>query len=160
MEFGCDLENMRESIVELKNKRKVKIYSLGNQQREEGIIFLHGFGMPPRFYSTFFTKLAEEVPLYAPEFVAINYSKENQPSSISDYGEMVYELIDKIPLDKICLVGHSLGGRIAFEIGKQLSNLEGRLSKIVAINPSLPVEYGVTKLLTRTLIEGTKQEYG
>ena len=160
MKFGSNSEHIFEDIVELRNKRKVKIYSVENKQREEGIIFLHGFGMPPKFYSTFFEEVGEKISIYAPEFVAMNYFGKNQPHSIFDYGEMAHELVDKISLDKIYLVGHSLGGRIALEVGKKSGNLEGKLSKIVVINPSLPVEYGVTQLLMKSLIEGVKQEHG
>ncbi len=51
--------------------------------------------------------------------------------NLSDYSALTLSLLDKLSLDKVILIGHSFGGRVALDIA---ANAPGRTEKLVLVD--------------------------
>ena len=89
-------------------------YVFSDNKKDETIVFLHGWGqniamMEPlaKYYPKYFNTLIIDLP---------GFGKSDEPKEVwdtKDYVLFVHELINKLNLTKIILIGHSFGGRIA-----------------------------------------------
>tara|TARA_Y100000034_G_scaffold115112_1_gene151949 strand:- start:1103 stop:1876 length:774 start_codon:yes stop_codon:yes gene_type:complete len=121
----------------------------------EPLVFLHGYGVPPKHYEHFLDKLATNYEVIAPVAYGINCFK-SQPSSIDEYAELTSEFSRKVFRGKAHFVGHSLGGSIAIVSSSHNKDI----SDIVAINPLLPIDYSVWGFSIRALYKGNREILG
>jgi len=123
--------------------------------RGEPLIFLHGFGVPPEHYESLLGKLGKNHDVIAPIAYGINCF-EPQPTTIGEYADLTSDFSKELGLDKTHLVGHSMGGTVAIVAGSQNDST----SDIVAMNPTFPVDYGVTGFGLRAMYKGAREILG
>jgi len=104
----------------------------------EPLVFLHGFGGKPSYYLSLLNLLAENFEIIAPEMYGINCLNK-QPTSIDEYAELTLGFCSSLGVEYHCMVGHSMGGTVAFRIGNNLSEK----FYLISVNPVLPVDYGL-----------------
>jgi pimeloyl-ACP methyl ester carboxylesterase len=92
---------------------KVKLHRAG---RGPTVLFLHGAGGVPQWLP-FFDRLAEHYELLVPEHPGFGGS-DDPPwiRSMADLAMFYLDLIEEVGLDRIHLIGNSLGGWLAAEI--------------------------------------------
>jgi pimeloyl-ACP methyl ester carboxylesterase len=96
------------------------------------LVYLHGAGGPLGGWATCLEALARQFRVYAP--VHPGYGKSTGLEQIDNALEMGFyylDWLDAAGLDRVCLVGHSMGGMIAAEIA---SIAPHRAEKLVLAN--------------------------
>jgi len=121
----------------------------------EPLVFLHGFSFKPSSYLALLDLLAENFEVIAPEMYGINYLRK-QLNSIDEYAELTLGFCSSLGIKQRCMVGHSLGGVVAFRIGDYLSEQ----FYLVGINPVLPVGYGLLGFTARTIYKNIRESLG
>ena len=114
----------------------LKFYAFGREQ--DPVLFLHGFGDSPLRYKSLLEKISVDHLVLAPEAYGMNYLCK-QPKSLEEYAELTQDFVSKFPEYDFHLVGHSFGGALAIKLASQ----DDKYPDLVALNPSLPVNYGV-----------------
>ena len=81
------------------------------------VLFLHGAGGVPQWLP-FFDRMAEHYELLVPEHPGFGGSRYDPPwiRSMADMAMFYLDLIEEARLDRIHLIGNSLGGWLAAEI--------------------------------------------
>ena len=107
--------------------------SLHRAGRGPTVLFLHGAGGVPQWLP-FFDALAERFELLVPEHPGFA-SSADPPwiQSISDLAMFYLDLIEEAGLDRIHLIGNSLGGWLAAEI---LIRERSRFSSVALLAPA------------------------
>lgn len=123
--------------------------------RGRPLIFLHGFGFRASYYLSLLNLLAKNFEVIAPEMYGINYLKK-QPSSIDGYAELTLGFCSSLGVEHHGMVGHSLGGAVAFRIGDNLAEQ----FYLISINPLLPVEYGILGFAARAAYKNIREFLG
>jgi len=109
----AELENMNfaDHMVEIGGVQ-THVYIAGEGSP---LLWLHGAGGVPEI-TPFFQELARSFKVYIPEHPG--FGRSERPEWLKDYTDYNYfyrDFLDYYSLDKVNLVGHSLGGRIAME---------------------------------------------
>jgi len=123
--------------------------------RGNPLVFLHGFGGRPSYYLSLLNLLSENFEIIAPEVYGINYLKQ-QPISINEYAELTLGFCSSLGVDHHCMVGHSMGGAVAFRIGNNVSDH----FYLIGINPVLPVDYGLLGFTARATYKSIRESLG
>jgi pimeloyl-ACP methyl ester carboxylesterase len=102
--------------------------------KAEILILLHGFGSSLETWDDWVKPLASKYRLIRCDIVGFGLSG---PASNSDYSDeadirRIAEMLDQLHLDKVTLIGHSLGGRVAWNFAARYPN---RIHKLVLIAP-------------------------
>ncbi|HIH96429.1 MAG TPA: alpha/beta hydrolase [Thermoplasmata archaeon] len=105
---------------------------------EESILFLHGLGCSKESFKDVWTfSELEEYTILTFDLLGFGNSSKPHwyPYTVEDHAEICKSLVENLNLNKICLVGHSLGGAIGLllidKIPSRIShfiNLEGNLT--------------------------------
>ncbi|HUW21809.1 MAG TPA: alpha/beta hydrolase [Candidatus Bathyarchaeia archaeon] len=123
------------------NGAKTNYYQLGKGQP---LIFLHGAALGPLVYRQALEKLAVYFEVIAPDIPP--FGKFNLPPEdweFDDYGTYFASLIESLNLEKVILVGHSLGGGIAASTAISSK----RVKKLILINPAaIPIKKSFLQL--------------
>lgn len=98
----------------------------------EVVLYLHGGGNT-RTWLPFHEKLSQNHDLIAPEHPGFGDSERGELDSFSDFAIHYDELLDLLGVDKVHLVGHSLGGWLASEFASFYPN---RLSSLTLFTPT------------------------
>jgi pimeloyl-ACP methyl ester carboxylesterase len=106
-EMSAELTNLKVQDV------TIKLHRAGRGQK---VLFLHGAGGVPQWLP-FFDALAERYELLVPEHPGFGGS-DDPPwiHSMSDLAMFYLDLLEQAGLDRIHLIGNSLGGWLAAEI--------------------------------------------
>src|SRR5437763_4990434 len=109
---------------------RIKLHHAGNGPT---VLFLHGAGGVPQWLP-FFDALAEHYDLLVPEHPGFGGS-DDPPwiRSISDLALFYLDLVEEAGLDRIHLIGNSLGGWLAAEI---LIRDRARFRSLVQLAPA------------------------
>ena len=92
---------------------RVKLHSAG---RGSTVLFLHGAGRVPQWLP-FFDALAEDYELLVPEHPGLGGSADPPwIRSMADLAMFYLDLVEEAGLDRVHLIGNSLGGWLAAEI--------------------------------------------
>ncbi|MBR2710984.1 MAG: alpha/beta hydrolase [Bacilli bacterium] len=99
-------------------KIKLKDLDINYVQYGEGkdIVLLHGWGQNIEMMKFLGDRFCEDYRITILDFPG--YGESPEPSSawfISDYCELVHDLIVKLKIDNPILIGHSFGGRVAIK---------------------------------------------
>lgn len=111
----------------------------------KNILFIHGNGSSAIFWRTVIESLPSEFSAIAPDLRGYGLTEAvpaNADLSFGDFVEDLIELLDHLAIDKVHLVGHSLGGGICYEL--QLA-IPQRVQSVTLINPASPYGFGGTK---------------
>lgn len=89
-------------------------YNLIKNKNTTCVVFLHGWGMNKKCFDKIIHNIANDYQILSLDF--FGFGKSGEPSKYFDtyeYAYHIFVLLKKLNLDKIILVGHSFGGRIA-----------------------------------------------
>src|ERR1700710_735303 len=92
------------------------------------ILLIHGIGDNSTTWSTVQTKLGERVTAIAPALLGPGKSdKPRADYSVAAYANGMRDLLSVLDIDKVTVVGHSLGGGVAMQFAYQFPQLVDRL---------------------------------
>lgn len=99
------------------------------------LVFLHGWGVNSQlWFKILHVLINKNYSLYFLDLPGFGKSQDpNTVYNVNDYKNIVYEFVKKLGLEKINLIGHSFGGRIAIKMAAENPNF---LEKIILINAS------------------------
>ena len=101
--------------VEIKNKSYNCYYDIINNSKKQPLILLHGWGVD----SEIFNNIKEKLDFYIVVIDFIGFGKSDKPKeafTLEDYVSQVHQIIKKLKLENIIMLGHSFGGRVAIKL--------------------------------------------
>lgn len=99
----------------------------------EPVLILHGWGASGRVYQAMAEQLAAKYRVIVPDLPGFGQSQEpNIPFCVDDYADFVLEFLKPMGIKRICLIGHSFGGRIIIKLANRALPFE--IDKIVLID--------------------------
>ena len=105
----------------------------GLQNSATPVLLIHGFGGDSDNWLFNIDELAKTRPVYAVDLPGHGKSSKTlNTGDIRELAQAVTDLIDETHADKVHLVGHSLGGAIAFQI---LRDQPERVASVVGVAP-------------------------
>ena len=113
--------------------RTLVFKAAGLQNDATPVVLIHGFGGDSDNWLFNIDELAKSRPVYAVDLPG--HGKSSKTLASGDLGELaqaIADLIDEIGAAKVHLVGHSLGGAVAFQI---LRDRPERVASVVGISP-------------------------
>ncbi len=113
--------------------RTLVFKAAGLQNDATSVVLIHGFGGDSDSWLFNIDEGAKSRPVYAVDLPS--HGKSSKTLASGDLGELaqaIADLIDEIGAAKVHLVGHSLGGAVAFQI---LRDRPERVASIVGIAP-------------------------
>ena len=113
--------------------RTLVFEAAGLQNDGTPVVLIHGFGGDSDNWLFNIDELAKSRPVYAVDLPG--HGKSSKTLASGDLGELakaIADLIDEIGAAKVHLVGHSLGGAVAFQI---LRDRPERVASVVGIAP-------------------------
>jgi pimeloyl-ACP methyl ester carboxylesterase len=97
------------------------------------ILLIHGIGDNSTTWSTVQTKLAQRFTVIAPDL--LGHGKSDKPRadySVAAYANGMRDLMSVLDIDRVTVVGHSLGGGVAMQFAYQFPQLVDRLILVSA----------------------------
>jgi len=92
------------------------------------LLFLHGWGGNKFSFYCFLNQLSLGRKCITLSFPPFGESTEpNIPWTIEDYGEVVKALLDRLEIEKVSIVAHSFGGRVAIYLASRYNSLVERM---------------------------------
>ncbi len=89
--------------------------------RRPAVVLLHGFPLNARMWEPQLAGLGERAHLIAVDLPGFGLSPlPAQAPSLADYARAVRKLVDHLGLDKVLVVGLSMGGYVAFRLVEEL----------------------------------------
>lgn len=84
--------------------------------RGRPVVFLHGWLGSWRYWFPTMEVVAEQFRTYSFDFWGFGDSRRRQtPESIQSYSDQVIRFLDALGIDRVTLVGHSMGGMVALK---------------------------------------------
>lgn len=112
---------------------EIAFQTVGAEDRP-AVVLLHGWASSRRMWAGTQAALAQRYRTVAVDLPG--HGESSKPAwswySIPNYVEVMLRLFDSLGLDKMAIVGHSMGGTIALELAAQVADL---VDRIVAVNP-------------------------
>ncbi|MBX9844746.1 MAG: alpha/beta hydrolase [Xanthobacteraceae bacterium] len=104
--------------------------TLAAMSRGQGrpVVFLHGLGGSSRSWEPQLRNMGDRYHCIAPDLPGYGASPETSPMSFSAWSDALARLLDAMRLDRVVLVGHSLGGMLAQEF---MIDHPARVSKLL-----------------------------
>lgn len=103
-------------------------YTWCPMENAEVLLFLHGWGCDAKIFRYFTEKLAGQYSLLAVDFPGHGNSGEPQtPWGVGEYACQIRELLDLLKLDRVNIVAHSFGGRVALMLASRCPERVHRL---------------------------------
>src|SRR5882757_1543722 len=97
------------------------------------ILLIHGIGDNSTTWSTVQSKLAQRFTVIAPDL--LGHGKSDKPRadySVAAYANGMRDLLSVLDIDKVTVVGHSLGGGVAMQFAYQFPE---RTERMVLVAP-------------------------
>lgn len=92
------------------------------------ILLIHGIGDNSTTWSTVQSKLAQRFTVIAPDL--LGHGKSDKPRadySVAAYANGMRDLLSVLDIDRVTVIGHSLGGGVAMQFAYQFPQLVDRL---------------------------------
>src|SRR3989344_1652415 len=100
------------------------------QPSTQTVIFLHGWRSSSLIWKSAIERILERsnFQIYALDFSGFGQSElPKKTFTLLDYSDLLKEFIRKLDLRKVCLVGHSFGGRVAIKLASVSRDLVHKL---------------------------------
>lgn len=111
------------STVDIAGGRSLRVGTAGLSSDAMPMVMLHGFGGDLQNWSLVQEIIAQSHPTYAIELPGHGQStKDVGEGTLTSLAEGVAQAVDALDLDRIVLVGHSLGGAVALAVASIDSN--------------------------------------
>jgi pimeloyl-ACP methyl ester carboxylesterase len=123
-------------------------YSESNNKKKKHVLFIHGIGASLVGWRDIPDALSEHFHTISVDLIGFGGSEKPTTAdySIKGFSRFIFDFLQAIDLknEKICIVGHSLGGYIALQFATENKDL---IEKLVLIDPSGKLD-GPTPLLS------------
>lgn len=132
-------------------------YKFEYREKTPTIVFLHGWGLSGGFFDGIASKLKSNVSILTVDLPG--FGKSQEPHDYFDTYEYAYQiflLLKSLKIDKIILIGHSFGGRLAILLSSvyKINVLELILTSSAGINKFNLITYlkiRIYKLIKRNI---------
>lgn len=98
------------------------------------VVLLHGLGGSGRWWGRNVPALAARYRVHVVDLVGFGESRGGGPFAIAGAEEILLGWLDRLGLERVALVGHSMGGRIAAELA---ADAPARVERLVLVNAAL-----------------------
>lgn len=99
------------------------------QNQAETVLLLHGWGCDGSIFSSFVSELVKHASVLIVDFPGHGQSGEPPvPWGVGDYASQILALLDSLEIQKVHLIAHSFGGRVAIWLS---SHAPERIGKMV-----------------------------
>jgi len=94
-----------------------------NGEGEPALIFVHGWSNNRSIWDSQVSHFSNKYKVVAVDLPGFGKSGNNRESwTISSFGEDIVAVVKKLNLDKVVLVGFSMGGPVVIEAGKKMQD--------------------------------------
>jgi len=91
-----------------------------SKENDIPLLFLHGWGGSVKSFGYFFEKLKKNKTCINIDFPPFGLSEfPIKPLTVKDYAEIVIDLLNNLKINKVDIVAHSFGGRIAIYLASR-----------------------------------------
>lgn len=109
------------------------LYS-GNEQAPATIVFLHGSPQGNSLYKELLIRVSSSYRVIAPDYIGFEASEKNVDDySVESQAVYIKQLIDHLGINKVHVVGYSLGGGVALELYEEFDGEYASLTMLAAI---------------------------
>ncbi|MBD2776129.1 alpha/beta fold hydrolase [Iningainema tapete] len=137
------------------NKERIFYLEGGIEKTSTPILFLHGWGVGIQPYQEVLNVLCNRYQVIAPELPGFGKSSGSVINwNYQDYAKFLIAFLHKININKVHLIGHSVGGGISATIAALMPNIVESL--ILVDSTGIPVE-PVPLVMAQRVIEMTAQ---
>lgn len=91
------------------------------------VVLIHGLGGSGRWWERNVPALAERFRVYVVDLAGFGESRSAGPGGLGGAVQSLLAWLDRLKLDRVALVGHSMGGRIAAELAAEAPEWVARL---------------------------------
>jgi pimeloyl-ACP methyl ester carboxylesterase len=99
------------------------------------IVLVHGYGVSSRYLVPIARRLAAERPVYLPDLPGHGRSEDpGWTLTVPELASVLYEWMDAIDLDRVALLGNSMGCQIAVELAVRHPE---RIDRLILIGPTV-----------------------
>ena len=136
------------SMVKIMVINNVKVYyERYNQGGEKPLVFLHGWGQNTEMMLPVAKPFIENHEVILIDLPGFGKSGQlDRPYEVSDYVELLHELLQKLDIKKPTLIGHSYGGKISLLYASKYE-----VEKLVLFGSPFQKEIGKESLKLKTL---------
>lgn len=137
------------------NDCRISYIQGGSKSDSIPIVFLHGWGISAEPYHEILQLLAQQHAVIAPDlpsFARSSYSK--LIPDYDTYAQLLLSFLDALNLQKVHLVGHSLGGGIAITLSALVPD---RVKSLVLVDSTGVPSVSILEVIPRRAFEMTAQ---
>lgn len=139
------------NVFEAGEKNYSASYNANFKMSRPSLVFLHYFGGSSRSWTEVIEKLESDFHCVAPDLRGFGESnKKNESYSLEDSANDIAELISTLRLGAFALVGHSMGGKVAFALAARKPK---GLQSLILLAPSPPSPEPMAEAERRRLLE-------
>ncbi len=97
------------------------------------VVVLHGWGSNIGVHAQMIDLLAQKYRVIAPDMPGFGESEEpNEPWNVDNYVDFILEFLKGFNVSKLCLLGHSFGGRVIIKLCSR--ELPFEISKVILVD--------------------------
>ena len=132
---------MQKKIIKLKNGEQLAYLEQGNGQQK--LILIHGNTSSSLYFSPLLERLPDNIHTIAPDLRGFGDSSYYQPiSELLDFADDLKKLLDEKKINKINLLGWSLGGGVAMEFAAKYPQM---VDKLILVSSTTHKGYPIFK---------------
>ena len=113
-------------------------YIEGGYESEQPILFLHGWGVSTEPYREYLEILAQKYWVIAPDLPGFGRSSCSRSlNTYQTYANCILQLIERLNLDRLKLIGHSFGGGVALALAAAIPQAIDSL--VIIVSTGVPI---------------------
>ncbi|AWB85269.1 alpha/beta fold hydrolase [Mycetocola zhujimingii] len=120
---------------EFRTRERVTVVAESGLHTGPSFILLHGIGMGRRYWGTLTDTLGAHGRVFALDLPGFGDAPEPEtPLTMAQSGDLIAELVERMRLERVVLVGHSMGSQVAAEAAARHPDL---FESLVLISPTV-----------------------
>src|SRR5258705_5519646 len=156
-----DWEKNREVVFHAEHSRFAEVDGVSVHYQEAGekeapaLVLIHGFASSTLVWSKVFLKLAEVgFRVIVPDLLGYGYSGKprNGEYTIEAQARLIVGLLDRLGLDRACVVGSSYGGAIAAACALDYPERVDKLILVGAVSNNEPLRFALMRLFGSRIV--------
>lgn len=132
---ACRLSQLQPTWAEVGGLRMFARASAQPATTRRPLVLVHGVGVSSRYMVPLALRLAHESAVYAPDLPGFGLSdKPRRPLGVPELADALREWLDAVGLDRVDLLGHSLGSQVIVDLAARHPE---RVERLVLVGPTL-----------------------